>query len=97
MRTPYSTPKRMPLKPPSGVGSNAFTKSLSPPRSMITVMKKINRTAIEISASVSWTRVEIWTPKYRTANSRTANTTSHSQMGSGDSASKINGHKLSWT
>jgi hypothetical protein len=31
-------------------------------------MKKVNTTAIEMSASVSCTRVEIRTPKYRTTN-----------------------------
>ena len=44
-------------------------------------MKKIRTTAIEISASVSCTRVEICTPKYRTANSPSAKIVSHSQIG----------------
>jgi hypothetical protein len=96
--TPYRTPKRIPLNPPGeGVGSNALARSLSPPRSTITVMKKIRTTTTEISASVSCTRVEICTPKYSTANSPSVRIASHIQIGPG-ARSPLNrpGHRLSW-
>ena len=51
-------------------------------------MKKISTTAIEISASVSCTRVEICTPKYRTANSTSAKIVSHTQIGRSRSISQ---------
>ncbi len=57
--TPYRTPNRIPLNPSVGVGSKAFARSFALPSLPITVAKKIRTTAIESSASVSCTRVEI--------------------------------------
>ena len=60
----------------------------------MTVTKKISTTAIEISASVSWTRVEICTPKYSTANNPSAKIVSQSQIGRSRSISQA-GRRLS--
>src|SRR4029450_9295469 len=97
INTPYRTPKRIPLNPPEGDGSNALAMSLSPPRSAIRVMKHISTTTTDTSASVSCTRVEIFTPKYRTANRPSVRIASHIQIAPGAGPpSNRPGHRLSW-
>ena len=89
----------IPLKPSGdGFGSNAFAKSLSPPSRTMIDRKYVSTTATEINASVSCTRVEIWTPKYRTTNNPSAKIRSHTQIGkSPPSTLNTPGIRLSWT
>ena len=89
----------IPLNPSGeGLGLNALPKSLSPPSRTMTDTKYVSTTATEIRASVSCTRVEIWTPKYRTTNRPKAKIRSHTQMGNRPpSTLKTPGIRLSWT
>src|ERR1700691_3655926 len=65
-RIPYSTPKRIPGQPSADDDGRNGLKLLADPSFTMTETKKTVTTMMEISASTSWTRVEIRTPKYRT-------------------------------
>src|ERR1700734_4280475 len=64
-KIPYSKPKKIPGQPSAEDDGRNGLKLLADPSFTMTVMKKTVTTMIEISASASWTRVEIRTPKYR--------------------------------
>src|SRR5258708_12783483 len=83
--TPYSTPKKMPDQPSAAEdGLNGLTL-FADPSLTITKMKNTPTTSIEISASASWLRVEIRTPKYKIPAIRAIRTAVHAQDGSGRS------------
>ena len=65
--TPYSTPKKMPDQPSAADDGLNGLRLFAEPSLTITKMKKMPTTTIETSASASWLRVEIRTPKYRIA------------------------------
>jgi hypothetical protein len=81
--TPYSTPKKMPAQPSADEeGLNGLTL-FAEPSLTITVMKNTVTTMIETSASTSWLRVEIRTPKYSAAVISTMTISVQAQEGSG--------------
>src|SRR5215472_7086577 len=81
--TPYSTPKKMPDQPSADDdGLNGLT--LFPDPSLtITKMKNPVTTRIDTSASASWLRVEICTPKYKIAPISAVSSSVHPHDGSG--------------
>src|SRR5215472_18197191 len=63
--TPYSTPKKMPDQPSAADDGLNGLKLFAEPSLTITTMKKMVTTMMDTSASASWLRVEILTPKYK--------------------------------
>src|SRR5579859_594159 len=81
--TPYGTPKKIPPQPSAEEdGSNGLTLFAEPSLTM-TTMKNTVTTMIETSASTSWLRVEIRTPKYSTAAISAMTISVQAQAGSG--------------
>ena len=82
-RIPYRTPKKIPGQPSAEDDGRNGLKLLADPSFTMTEMKKTVTTMMEISASASWTRVEIRTPKYRTRATTARNIRLQAQPGSG--------------
>src|ERR1700678_176759 len=82
-RIPYSTPKKTPGQPSAEDDGRNGLKLLADPSFTMTEMKKTVTTMMDISASTSWTRVEIRMPKYRTRVTIARNMRVHAQPGSG--------------
>jgi len=92
MSTPYTTPNRIPDHPVGDeLGLSVFATSLALPTLTITLMKKASTTATDTSDRVSWTRVEICTPKYSTTKMRSANSRLQPHTGNGDDELKMPG------
>src|SRR5215469_1758169 len=81
--TPYSTPKKMPDQPSADDDGLNGLRLFADPSFTITKTKNPVTTRIDTSASASWLRVEIWTPKYKITPISAIRTSVHAHDGSG--------------
>ena len=87
--TPYSTPKKMPDQPKAEDEGLKGLRLFAEPSLTITKMKNAPTTTIEISASASWLRVEIRTPKYKMPAISAISRAVHAQEGSGSTLNSL--------